>query len=216
VDAPSAKIAPFSVRYYAARPGQRLEDAAPAGAVEVPGAIVAMRSMLPEEQRSFDLRDARTPAPRPAMFALARPVGLALIVVSIVPAVIWGAALAGRRRRRTPGRSVRQARRDQRASLEAVRAMSMEAPDGRRDAYAQIDTIVRQHLQDVTGVPGPSLTPPEVETALAGRATRLPADRVAALLLACETARYGPPQSLPSADACRDALTEAEALVALR
>ena len=216
VGAPSAKIAPFPVRYYASRAGQRLEDAAPAGAVEVPGAIVAMRSMLPEEQNSFELRVSRTPAGRPVMYAMARPAGLALIVVSIVPAVIWVAALAGRRRSRTPGRSVRQARRDQRASLDAVRAMSMETPDGRREAYTQMDAIVRQHLQDLSGVPGPSLTPAEVAPALAGRPSRLPADRVAALLLACETARYGPPQSLPSADACRDALAQTETLVGLR
>lgn len=216
VDAPSVTIAPFPVRYYATRAGQRLEDSAPAGSVDVPGAIVAVRSMLPDAQKSFELRDERTPDARPVMFAMARPVGMALVIVSIVPAVIWGAAFVGRRRRRTPGRSVRQARRDQRASLDAVRGMSMESPDGRREAYNQIDTIVRQHLQDLSGVPGPSLTPAEVEPALAGRPSRLSADRVAALLLACETARYGPPESLPSAEACRDALAETEQLLGTR
>ncbi len=216
VDAPSASIAPLSVRYYATRAGQRLEDAAPAGAVDVPGAVVAVRSMLPEEQKSFELRDERTPAGRPAMFRMARPVGLALVIMSVVPAAIWGVALVGRRRQRKPGRSIRQARRDQRASLDAVRGMSMETPEGRREAFTQIDTIVRQHLQDVSGAPGQSLTPPEVEPALAGRPSRLPADRVAALLLACETARYGPPQSLPSAEACRDALAQTEELLGAR
>ena len=216
VDAPSVTIAPFPVRYYATRAGQRLEDSAPAGSMDVPGALVAVRSMLPDAQKSFELRDERTPDDRPVMFAMARPVGMALVIVSIVPAVIWGAAFVARRRTRTPGRSVRQARRDQRASLEAVRGMSMESPDGRREAYTQIDTIVRQHLQDVSGVPGPSLTPPEVEPALAGRPSRLPADRVAALLLACETARYGPPESLPSAEACRDALAQTEQLLGAR
>lgn len=216
VDAPSASIAPLPVRYYATRAGQRLEDAAPAGSVEAPGAIVAVRSMLPDEQQSFALRDQRLAADRPVMFRMARPVGLALVVMSIVPAVVWGMAFIGRRRRRTPGRSVRQVRRDQRASLEAVRGMSMETPEGRREAYTHIDTIVRQHLQDVSGVPGPSLTPPEVEPALAGRSSRVPADRVAALLLACETARYGPPHALPSAEACRDALTQTEELLGAR
>jgi hypothetical protein len=150
------------------------------------------------------------------MFALAQPVGLALVVVSIVPAVIWGGALLARRRNRTPGKSVRKARRDHRASLEAVRSMGMETADSRREAYARIDAVVREHLQDVSGVPGPSLTPAEVGPALAGRSSKLPADRVAGLLLACETARYGPAQSLPSAEQCREALAEAEAIVAVR
>lgn len=216
VDAPSVTIAPFPIRYYATRAGQRLEDAAPAGSLDVPGAIVAVRSMLPDAQKSFTLRDDRTPAGRPLMFAMARPVGLALVIISIVPAVIWGAALVARRRARKPGRSVRQARRDQRAALAAVRGMSMETPDGRREAYSRIDGIVRQHLQDTSGVPGPSLTPAEVGPALAGRPSRLPADRIAALLLACETARYGPPESLPSPEACRDALAQTEELLGAR
>jgi hypothetical protein len=36
---------------------------------------------------------------------------------------------------------------------------------------------------------------------------------VTALLAACDTARYGPPQALPSAQACREAIASAEQLL---
>jgi hypothetical protein len=213
VDVPVLKIAPMSVRYFATRPGQRLEDAAAAGEVQVPGAVVAFRSVLPE-QAELALRDVRTPADRPSAFAMAQPVGIALIVVSIVPVAIWAVALAGRARAKAATRSRRQARREERASLEAARALDVADPEERRRAYALIDGIVRDHLRDATGAPGRSLTPAEVSAALAGRRSRIPAESVVALLAECETARYGPPSALPSADACRDALAEAERVVA--
>jgi hypothetical protein len=216
VDTPSLTIAPLSVRYYATRAGQRLEDSAPAGSVEVPAAVVALRSTLPEQQRAFELRDDRPAADRPTMMAMAQPVGMGLVVVSVVPAVIWGAALAGRRRVRKPGRSARQVRRQERASLEAVKAMDLESPEARRDAYSQINAIVREHLQEAHGVAGPSLTPAEVAPALAGRSSRVPPESVASLLAACEAARYAPPSALPSATECRDALAQTEELLGAR
>lgn len=216
VDAPALKIAPPPVRYYARRAGERLEDAAPAGAVPIPETVVALRSMLPEDQATYALRDERAPMARPAVFALAQPVGLALIVASIVPVVIAALAFAGRGRRRESRRSGRQVRRAERASLEAVRATDLSTPEGRRDAYTHIDTIVREHLRDVGGVAGLSLTPAEVPAALAERPSRVPAETVASLLAECETARYGPPAALPSADACRAALAQAEQVLAAR
>jgi len=50
VDSPAVSIEPISVRYYTRRPGQRLQDMAPAGEVTVPGAVVAFRSTLPDSQ----------------------------------------------------------------------------------------------------------------------------------------------------------------------
>jgi hypothetical protein len=216
LDTPALTIAPLSVRYYATRAGQRLEDSAPVGAVEVPAAVIALRSTLPDAQASFALRDARPSAGRPRLFAMARPIGLGLVAVSVVPAVVWGIALVTRRRHRKPGRSVRQVRRDERASLAAVRELVLGSPVGRRDAFTQIDRTVREHLREVHGVAGPSLTPAEVGPALAGRSTRIPAESIASLLAACEAGRYAPPRSLPSEDACRDALAQAEALLAMR
>jgi hypothetical protein len=216
VDVPALAIGALPVRYYAKRPGQRLQDEAPAGSVQVPAAVIAWRSTLPDNQDDYALRDRRPPASRGVLFAMAQPVGLGLVVASIVPAAIWGVALVSARRKPAVRRSVRQARHEERASLDAVRSMDMRTPDGRRDAFTQINIVVRDHLRDVCGIPGPSLTPQEIAPALADNDAHLPAAEVAALLAACEQARYAPLEAMPSADACREALAQADALLAAR
>lgn len=215
VDMAALKIAPLSVRYFLRRPGQRLQDAAPAGDVAVPGATIAFRSMLPEAQESYAIRDGRAAAERPRAFAHAEGIGAALVIVSLAPAAFWIAGLI-RGRRRVVKRSAREVRQQERASIDAARALDLGTPEGRRDAYGQMNAIVREHLRDVCGVPGPALTPAEIEPALAGSGSRVPAEDVIALLTACDLARYAPPSALPAADACRDALDRTEQLIAVR
>lgn len=216
VDTPALKIGALPVRYYVKRPGQRLQDEAPAGTVLIPAAVIAFRSTLPDNQDDYALRDRRPPMARAAVFAMAQPVGLGLVIASIVPAAIWGVAFVAARRKPGVKRSVRQVRHEERASLEAVRSMNMDTPSGRRDAFTQINAVVRDHLRDVGGIPGPSLTPGEIAPALSEKGARVPAETVASLLAACETARYAPLDAMPSADACREALDQAEALLAAR
>lgn len=216
VDVPALRIAPASARYYATRAGQRLEDAAPAGEVQIPGAVIAFRSVLPDAQEALALRDGRVAAERPTLFAIAQPVGLGLILVSIVPVAIWGAALVAKARSRYSHRTRRQVLREERASLEAARSIDTATVQGRRDVYTHIDATVRDHLREVSGVSGPSLTPAEVGAALAERRGRVAPETVAALLAECERARYGPPEVVPAPDACRDALAQAEQIVAAR
>ena len=205
VDVPALRIAPLSVRYYFRRPGQRLEDAAPAGEVQIPGA-----------SQEYTVRDSRPAMPRPRLFALAQPVGLALVIVSFAPAVLWAVAAVARRRDRPAHRSVRKVRSVERASLQATRELDLSSEDARREAYTRVDVLIREHLHDRCEVPGASLTPDEVGPALAERGGRIDGERIAALLAACERARYGPIHAVPSADACRDAIAEAEQLLAER
>jgi hypothetical protein len=215
VDVPALRIAPLSVRYYVRRPGQRLEDASPAGEVQIPGTSIAFRSTLPDAQE-YPVRDARPPMLRARIYSLAQPIGLALVIVSFAPVVFWMVAAIGRRRHRPVHRSVRQVRSDERASLQAARELDLASEEARREAYTTVDVLVREHLQDVCGVPGASLTPAEVQPALAERGAKIDAERVAALLAACERARYAPRHALPPAEACRDAMTEAEQLLGAR
>ncbi len=214
LDAPTLTIAPLTVRYYVKRPGQRLQDAAPAGEVAVPGAAIAFRSMLPDAQDNYELRDGRPALPRGRLFAFAQPVGLGLVVASIVPAGFWAIALVAERRRRGAHKSIRQVREHERASLEAAQSLDVTTVEGRREAYSTINTVVRAHLKDVCGVAGQSLTPAEVAPALAGDGARVPVEVVTSLLAACELARYGPVDELPSADACRQALEQAALVLA--
>jgi hypothetical protein len=206
------RIAPLSVRYYVRRPGRRLDDSAPAGEVLLPGASIAFRSTLPEAQAN-NVRDSKPAMSRPRVFALAQPVGLALVILSFVPAVVWAIGAVERRRHRPVYRSVRKVHSDERASLQAVRELDLSSEEARREAYTRIDVLIREHLRDVCGVPGDSLTPAEAHSALAQRDSRIDAERVAALLAACERARYAPGHVLPSADACRDSIAEAEQLL---
>ena len=215
LDAASLSIEPLSVRYYERRPGQRLQDVAPAGEVTVPGATVAFRSTLPD-QPTYALRDGRASTPRRGLAARAGSIGLAIVVMALAPAAFLAAALLRRRAPTSGRRSARRTRTDQRTTLERLRALDVTTPDDRRRAYDAISAAVREHLAEASGVPGPSLTAAEIDAALARSGSRLPREAVAALLATCDNARYGPVLALPSAEACRDGLAAAEQLIAGR
>jgi hypothetical protein len=227
VDVPALSIEPISVRYYARRPGQRLQDMAPAGEITIPGAAVAFRSTLPDKQEIYALRDIRPAQARHPFFVRAESIGLALVVVSIAPALFVIGAAVQRRVRRAPGRrSARQARKDQREALERLRTMDVGTEEERRAAYDAISAAVRDHVAGSSGVPAPSLTAAELDAALEtsdahrslrpGSRSKVPRETVASLLAACDAARYGPPAALPSAQECRDALATAEQVLAGR
>jgi hypothetical protein len=217
VDLPAVSIEPISVRYYARRPGQRLQDMAPAGEVVVPGALVAYRSTLPDNQPVYGLRDGRTNGSRHPFFVRAQSVGVALIVVSLAPAIVIAAAAVRRRTVRRPGRrSARQVKREKRDTLERLRALDVGTEEERRRAYDEISAAIRAHVAAAAHVPAPSLTAAEVDAALDRTRTRVSREAVTSLLTACDSARYGPPQALPSAQACRDALAAAEEVLGPR
>lgn len=216
VEQRALRIGEIAVRYYRVRPGQGIENAAPAGEVKVPGTSVAFRSMLPDEQETYMLRTDRPATERSRVFAAAEQVGTGLVVASIAPALFWAVALVRKRQPRTKRRSVRQVRHQERTSLKAVGDLDVNSVEGRREAYTKINALVRDHLRDVLGVPGPSLATPEIEPALSSRAMRVPAETVRALLAECDAARYAPPDQLPSADACRAAMDEAARVLAAR
>jgi hypothetical protein len=217
VDQPSVSIEPIAVRYYARRPGQRLQDMAPAGEIVVPGTVVAYRSTLPDTQPAPGLRDRRTAASRSPWLVRAQSIGLALVVVSLVPALVMAAAAVRRRTVRKPGRrSAREIKREKRDTLERLRSLDVATEDERRRAYDEISAAVRQHVAAAAHLPAASLTAPELDAALQNVRTRVPRESVSALITASDTARYGPPGAVPSAQACRDALAAAEEVLARR
>jgi hypothetical protein len=213
IDAPVLRIAPFTVRYAVRRQSQRLEDAVPAGDVQVPGVTLAFRSVLPDEQEPAGIRADKPPHARPARFAALQPIGIGLVIVSIVPALAAIAALARRAWRPRVRRSARIVRQEERESLETVRAMAVDSLERRREAFTKLDALVREHLSQACGVAGASLTAQEVPAALAASRTTVPAELVASVLATCEIARYGPPHIMPSADECRRAIDEVEQIV---
>jgi hypothetical protein len=213
IDVPTLKIAPLRVRYAVRRAGQRLEDASPAGEVEVPGATIAFRSLLPDEAEPSAIRSDTPPDVRRPMFAALGPIGLALIIVSVVPVLVAGATVARRARRPRVRQSARSVRHAERLSLETVRAMDVETVEGRRAALTQLDGLVREHLHHMCGVPGANLTPAEVPAALANGRHTISADLIASVLTTCELARYAPAHAMPSPDTCRDAIENTARIV---
>ena len=212
-DPPVQKIGELNVRYYVRRPGQRLDDVAPSGEVRVPGASVAVRSLLPDERDTAEFRSARAAAPRRAIFATLQPIGIGLVLVSIVPAVLWGAVLIGRSRPKAQ-RSARQVRTEERTSMDALRSIDLATEAGRREAYDRVSALVREHVRHTCGVPAEGLTPPEIGSALSACGKDIPIDLVTSLLAACERARYGSPDQLASADECSTAIEQAGQVMA--
>lgn len=213
VDVPALTIAPLTVRYYVKRSGRQPEETAPAGVVRVPGAVIAFRSLLLDEQDVSGLRADRSALPRPVLFEVLEPVGIGLVLASIAPVMFAAAAAVGRRRRRRPLRSVRAVRHEERTSMDAVRTIDVSTIDGRREAFTRLNVLVREHLRDVCGVPAPGLTPVEIALALSARDARVGVELVTSVLTACELARYAPPHAAPSADACRDAIAQVEQII---
>ena len=216
VDVPSLKIAPLTIRYYVRRAGQRLEDAAPAGGVQAPGAVLAFRSVLPDDPEVYAFRDDRGAAPRSRLYAALPLASVALILVSVVPAALFVVSIAGRAWRRRMQRSLRHVRQREYASLESVRSIDLSDDENRHEAYGHVNALVREHLQNVFGIPALALTPGEIESMLASRGTRVPGELVTSVLSSCDVARYAPPDALPSADACRQAIEQSGEILATR
>jgi len=126
VDLPDLKIAPLTVRYYVKRPGQRIGDAAPAGEAQVPGAVVAFRSALPDGQETYAVRDGRGARARRLRYAWLQPIGLALVLISIVPAAV---AVIGTVRRRDAYSRLSALVRDHVRSATGVDAAALTPPE---------------------------------------------------------------------------------------
>lgn len=215
VAAPKLGIGEQGVRYYVRRARQRLEDAAPAGEVRVPGSALALRSTLPDELTRLATRDGRGSEPLPAALAYARPVGLALVLLSAAPVALWAFGVA-RRARATRSRSQKRQRQSSsstRSALEALRDADVQDAAARRDAFSRLDALLRQHLAVAADLPARALTAAEITARLRANGKALPADSIGALLLDCERARYGPPGRLPPAERFRSGVAVVEGLL---
>jgi hypothetical protein len=209
------RIGEMRLRYYVRHPGQRPEDIEPAGEVIVPGAMVVVRSLLPDDLNTARYRSERPPVARAAGLARLQPIGIGLVIVSVVPAVLWVLALQRQWRHRRRRQSARQLRHDERASLDDVRALDIDGEAGRREAFDRLSALVRRHLTGVWGVSADGLTPAEIAAALAAKGKEEVSAEATSFIDACEKARYGRPEDMPSRSACLAAIDQAEQLIGL-
>jgi len=218
VDAPVLSIAPFPVRYYASRGGQRPDQLTPAGVLQIPGATVAFRSLLPDDQVSSPVRDDRDVPARRLRYRLLGLAGLALMAASLVPAALSLAGVARRvaQRRARTHRTARQVRRSARAALDELRTLDVADATARTAAFVRLEAAVRQHLGDVCAIAAAGMTPEELARALPSSTVAVPRDAAAALFDACERARYAHPAARPSVDDWCHALERAEEILAVQ
>jgi hypothetical protein len=205
-DAPALSVGAIPVRYYLRKPGMRPEDAVPAGEAVVPPLALSLRSTIPEASTAA-LRDMRAVQPLPAWVRLAKPVGLALVVLAATPVALWVVALVRRARRRKRG-AVRQTRKQRLAALEEIKMLDVSSPGALREAYTRLDAWVRANLQQATGVPAAALTPAEIGAAVPRAPRAVQMEQVQAVLLECERAKYAPDP--PSVERWQTVLLEAE------
>lgn len=208
-------IGDMELRYFVRRPGQRPEDIVPAGEIIVPGATVVVRSLLPDNLESAQYRYERVPAPRATALTWMQPIGIALVIVSIVPAVLWAAAFLRRLRQRQRRESALLLRLHERAALDELRALDVEDEAGRRAAYDRLSALVRGHVSGAWGVSADGLTPDEIARALSAQGEGDDSAAAVSFLDTCDKARYGTPEELPSRDACLAAIDEAAELMDL-
>jgi hypothetical protein len=219
-------IGELTVRYYFRRGNVRPEDIRPAGEVRVPAATVALRSTIPDESEVTAIRAGRAPAARGAWTGAISLAGLALLLVAIAPAVWWAIDRARRARPARPRDSARKRRAQHRAAFDDIRGIDPASLAELRDAYTRLDALVRDHVSRTFKVSAASLTPSEIEVAIAGGSGRVDGGstgRVAAdvdprsaglqacceLLRECERARYAPADAVPNRDAWRRAVETA-------
>ena len=193
IDAPSLGIAPLPVRYSVRQPGQKGEDALPAGEVTVPALTLGWRSTLPASGTVVDIRDSRQPRPLPARIRYARPIGLALLAVAAAPVGIWVAGLLHRAHRARPKRPRRPSARARREALDALKNRDVSSAAALREAYAGLDAWIREQLQYRPGfAAAAALTPAEIASRVPAATDRYAADQLERLLMECERAKYAP------------------------
>jgi len=212
---PGKRIGEMRLRYYVRRPGQRPEDIEPAGEVTIPGAMVYVRSLLPDDANTARYRSERPPVPRAAVFRVLPQIGIGLVIVSIVPVVLWLLALGRRWRHRRRRVSARQLRHEERHSLDDVRALDVEVETGRREVFDRLSALLRTHVTGAWGVRAEGLTAAEIVSALSAAGKGEVSAEVTSLLASCETARYGAPEDVPSRTECLAAIDRAEQLIGL-
>jgi hypothetical protein len=212
VGTPTVRIGDWTVRYYAQRPGQRPEDAVPAGEIKIPGAVLPLRSTLPGDLQSLDVRAGRSFEPTPAALQVAYVAGIGLLIVSAAPVGLWIVSLARKAGRPRPRRRTQAVRNETREALEELRSMGRTTPLERREGFARLDQIVRRHLAQLANMPALALTPDEVTERLRAN-DRLPAGPIGDVLTDCEQARYAPLDRVPTAECLRTAVETTEQLL---
>ena len=196
----SLHIGALIIRYYLNQAGLPAGTEAPAGRITVPAAMLVLRSTLPDTDKpeQLALRDGRAASVLPAGTAWMRPLGMALILLSALPVLLWAAPLLRRLSSSVRRRRARSGAPPSRRILEELQQLDAGATDARRAGYDRLEAALRDALATVAGIAAAGLTAEEVARRLPGTMP-VPAAELAAVLEDCERARYGRDAQLPAA-----------------
>lgn len=194
------KIDALTIRYRNKRANQPTSGVAAASELVVPGMEVSWRSALPDDMSELGMRTATPLVGSPWWLEFARPVGIALLVVSVAPVVFWIFGLVHYRHSIKPKRRPSRAKGEARSLIESARSHDLSTAQGRLAAYDALDHGLREYLSHATDVPARALTPSELAQRLPQGKHGLQAEVVATALKECEDARYSAPARLPAAD----------------
>jgi hypothetical protein len=200
--APPKRIGELTVRFRRPVTAATASGAAEAADIKVPGAVLSMRSTLPDDGSADGARDRVSALPSPSWLGWLRPTGLGFIALGVAPVVLWVATRVRRPRVTKPRASSRSLHAQLKSMFDDLQIIDTGSLEGRRRAYDRIDTDVRAYLAQAESLPAAALTADELRPRLA-MSKRVKADEVCDILTECEHARYGPDDRVPAADAVR-------------
>jgi hypothetical protein len=206
------KIDELRIRYYYKRTGQRIEDVAPVGEVLVPAASLVLRSTLPAELSSLALRDMVPAQSLSSWLGIAGTAGLLLLIVLGIPV---GIIIASRLRNQKPDTQHQNEVITQltTSELEQIKKLNPEDSGQRRQCFDQLEKVLKEYIEKITGVMATALTAKELGAELVKSETTLPVDDIVKVLEDCELARYGKQESLPDPHRIEHAISLAQNLL---
>jgi hypothetical protein len=203
--APPKRVGDLVVRFRRPVTTATADGSAPAVELKVAGALLSMRSTLPDDGSANGARDRQAALAGPGWTAWVRPLGYGLIALGAAPVVLWIVARARRPRVSKARPSKRSLHALSKGLLDELAIIDTGTLEGRRRAYDRIDQDVRAYLAQAEGVPAPALTAEELRAKLSG-STRVKADALCDVLATCEHARYGPTDRVPDVAALGDTI----------
>jgi hypothetical protein len=203
----------LSVRYYFKRPGQRIEDVATVGEVIIPPVTLVLSSTLPGVLENLQLRDMQMPAATSTSLNWIGTIGILLILVSMFP--VGSAAYAYMQKRKLDNQA-EQARESVTVTTNVfneLRAIETSDNSNRRQAFQQLETIIREFIGQTTGQNPNALTASDLAQHNTLSNSDFPVQGLVDVLCHCEYARYGTNKNLPGEEEFNQGVQFTEGLV---
>jgi hypothetical protein len=211
--AASLKIGDLRVRYYFKRPGQRIEDVATVGEVTIPGIILSLRSTLPADLEGIQLRDIYSNTGQPSWLNWAGTLAIILILLSALPVGTTVLTYWQKKKLESNANEDEKPRSEITSQFDEIRNIDVNDLTRRREAYQQLENIIRDFLGRVVGHSARASTASDLTYQTKILNLNLPVEELAGVLSDCEYARYGRDENIPEIDAFTRGIQITEKLV---